>query len=332
MNEDAAPSHISPKGSQAPAWMSWVLRIAGIYNLAWGAYCVLLPQSYFQLVGLKVPDELWLWQCIGMIVGVYGVGYWIAASDPYRHWPITFVGFLGKLFGPIGLVFYAVNGVVPWAFGWTNLTNDVVWLVPFSLILLGAAKAAQARTAPPLSLTDGMKTFRDQNNQSLEELSRSQPRLLVFLRHAGCTFCREALADIQKQRSTIEAQGLGIVLISMLEPAEAKGFFAKYGLDDLPRISDPQRQLYAAFELHRGNVWQLLGPHVWWRGAKAFFGGHGLGRLQGDGFQMPGAFVLADGKIVQAFRHRTAADRPDYAAMATEACAIEHRSPQPAGN
>ena len=29
-----------------------------------------------------------------MIVGVYGIGYIIAAGNPYKHWPIIFVGLL----------------------------------------------------------------------------------------------------------------------------------------------------------------------------------------------------------------------------------------------
>jgi small multidrug resistance pump len=47
-----------------------------------------------------------------MIVGVYGVGYYIAAYDPYRHWPIVFVGFSGKFFGPIGMAFYVMQGKI----------------------------------------------------------------------------------------------------------------------------------------------------------------------------------------------------------------------------
>ena len=43
-----------------------------------------------------------IWQCVGMIVGVYGIGYAIASADPLRHWPIILVGFLGKIFGPLG--------------------------------------------------------------------------------------------------------------------------------------------------------------------------------------------------------------------------------------
>ena len=48
-----------------------------------------------------------------MIVGVYGVGYWIAGDDPYRHWPIVLVGFLGKAFGPVGFATALARGVFP---------------------------------------------------------------------------------------------------------------------------------------------------------------------------------------------------------------------------
>ena len=82
------------------------------------------------------PNYPELWQCIGMIVGVYGVAYAFAASDAHRYWPIVFVGLLGKLFGPIGFLNAAINGTLPWIAGWVNVTNDLVWWIPFSLVLL----------------------------------------------------------------------------------------------------------------------------------------------------------------------------------------------------
>jgi hypothetical protein len=73
-----------------------------------------------------------------MIVGVYGIGYAIAASNPLRHWPIVLLGLLGKIFGPIGFVWAASHGELPWIAGLTILTNDVIWWLPFALILQGA--------------------------------------------------------------------------------------------------------------------------------------------------------------------------------------------------
>jgi small multidrug resistance pump len=79
-----------------------------------------------------------LWQCIGMIVGVYGVGYWIAARDPFTHWPIIVVGLLGKILGPVGYVNSLLKGSFTWKAGLMNVTNDLIWWAPFTLILLGA--------------------------------------------------------------------------------------------------------------------------------------------------------------------------------------------------
>ena len=84
---------------------------------------------------MEIPRYPMIWQCVGMIVGVYGIGYWIAASDPMRHWPITLVGFLGKIFGPIGFAYYLIQGAFPLIFGLTIMTNDLLWWIPFGLIL-----------------------------------------------------------------------------------------------------------------------------------------------------------------------------------------------------
>jgi hypothetical protein len=124
----------------APAWMRRLLVAAAIYNLAWGAGAILFPTLPFEWAGMEPPNYPSLWQCIGMIVGVYGVGYGIAAYDPVRHWPIVLVGLLGKIFGPIGFLWTASRGELPWIAGLTILTNDLVWWLPFGLILRHAAR------------------------------------------------------------------------------------------------------------------------------------------------------------------------------------------------
>ena len=115
----------------------WLVA-AGVYNLAWGAPVILFPDLPFQLVGMEpLPDPgRAIWQCLGMVIGVYGVGYACAAARPLRHWPIVLVGMLGKVLGPIGFVDAAIRGEVPWRSGWLILTNDLIWWVPFGWLLL----------------------------------------------------------------------------------------------------------------------------------------------------------------------------------------------------
>jgi hypothetical protein len=112
-----------------------VLKVAAVYNVLWGAWVVLFPHALFDWAGLARPNYPGLWQCVGMIVGVYGVGYWVAAKDPFKHWPITLVGFLGKILGPIGFAEALWTGVFNLRFGATILTNDLIWWIPFFLIL-----------------------------------------------------------------------------------------------------------------------------------------------------------------------------------------------------
>ncbi|MES2571951.1 MAG: alkyl hydroperoxide reductase [Verrucomicrobiota bacterium] len=117
-----------------------LLMAAGIYNMLWGAWVVLFPNALWSWLAMPPPNYPQLWQCIGMIVGVYGIGYAIAAFAPARHWPIVLVGFLGKVFGPLGMAHALWTGTLPWGFGVTCLTNDLIWWIPFALILRHAWK------------------------------------------------------------------------------------------------------------------------------------------------------------------------------------------------
>ncbi|MEC9372508.1 MAG: SelL-related redox protein [Planctomycetota bacterium] len=307
----------------AAGWMRITLVLAGVYNLLWGGAVVIAPNLAFDLFDMARPVYPGIWQCVGMIVGVYGVGYLVAARDPLRHWPIVLVGFLGKIFGPIGFVMAAVKGELPWLFGVTILTNDLIWWIPFGLILWRAASAAQAGSSDMQNETVQsaermLAQTKTASGETLADLSARTPLLLVFLRHLGCTFCREALADVGARRSEIESRGTRIALVHMSDPEEAREVFARYGLGDVAQVSDPSQALYRSMGLQRGSLWQLFGLKVWWRGFVAgILNRHGVGGLMGDGFQMPGVFLVENGKVVRTFRHESAADRPDYADLST---------------
>jgi small multidrug resistance pump len=116
-------------------WMRGVLYAAAAYNFAWGALAVACPLLLFNWSGMAHPRYPELWQCIGMLVGVYGAAYAFAARDPFRLWPIVFAGLLGKVLGPIGFGYAALQGRLPWSFGWTILSNDLIWWIPFGAIL-----------------------------------------------------------------------------------------------------------------------------------------------------------------------------------------------------
>ncbi len=161
------------------------------------------------------------------------------------------------------------------------------------------------------------------SGESLAKLAEVQPVVLIFLRFFGCSFCREAISDIAKQRKKLEASGLRIVFVHMApDPETAEKFFKKYRLFPIDHIADPEKVLYQAFGLTRSKPTQLLSLMNWIRGFQAVvLEGHGANNPTtelGDGFQMPGVFVLHQGKVKSSFIHQFPYDRPDYA----EICAI----------
>ncbi len=121
-------------------YKSWFYA-AAIYNLVWGGVNIFFPKLLFEWIEMETPTYLPLWQVVGMLVLVYAPGYWWAAGNPERHYHFIVIGLLGKVLGPIGFVGAATTGQLPWSFGWTIVTNDLIWLPAFVLYLREAAKA-----------------------------------------------------------------------------------------------------------------------------------------------------------------------------------------------
>ncbi|MEM7754491.1 MAG: SelL-related redox protein [Planctomycetota bacterium] len=304
-------------GSGSPGWARKWLIAAGIYNLVWGAVVVAFPGLLFSATGMEQPLYPQIWQCVGMIVGVYGIGYLAAARDSRRHWPIILVGFLGKIFGPMGFAMGMARGDLPPGFGLTIPTNDLIWWIPFGMMLWDAAKSRDAYPdgAAP-TVDEALDGLTDQAGETLRALTNKRPTLVVLTRHSGCTFCKEQLADLASQQSAIRDAGLGIAVVTMSPPGAMDAIAGRLGLHDASWISDPERVAYRALEVGRGSFGQLFGLQSWVRGMAATLKGHRVGTLQGDGFQMPGAFVVHDGRVVKAYRHARASDRLDHAEFA----------------
>ncbi len=128
-----------------PQWMGLWLRLAAIYNVLWGASIVLFPNWQFELFGMDLPRYPGFWQCVGMIVGVYGLGYWWAARNPLIHWPIVAVGLIGKIFGPIGFLEAIITKKLPFIFGLNIIFNDLIWWPSFFLIMKAAYDNAKRK-------------------------------------------------------------------------------------------------------------------------------------------------------------------------------------------
>ncbi len=148
-------------------------------------------------------------------------------------------------------------------------------------------------------------------------LSKKKPVLLVFLRQFGCPFCREAMTDLSDQRRRIEAEGIQIILVHMTSEHYARQILSVYELEDLPRVSDPEQVFYDSFGLERGSLWQIFGLKTCARMVStSLLNGHLVGKKKGDQYQLPGLFLLKNGRVVDSYKHQAPSERPSYEEMA----------------
>jgi hypothetical protein len=206
---------------------------------------------------------------------------------------------------------------VPVEFGVALITNDLVWWVPFAMILWAAAKNAHASDEPPEPLGDVLgemqtsagATLLGRSRESADGAARACPPFGVHVLQGSA---RRPRGRAQR----IESAGVRPVIVHMGPPGSLDRLLTGHGLEGVETVSDPERRLYRALEIPRGTFAQLFGPTVWVRGVMATLRGHAVGRLEGDGFQMPGTVVLRDGKVLARHDHETAADRADFAGLA----------------
>ena len=169
--------------------------------------------------------------------------------------------------------------------------------------------------AEQVELVAALQEFHTESGRSLLEVVDQSPVLLIFLRHFGCAFCRQALDQVSQIRDQIAAKGVSPVFVHLGSPERAKPYFDYYQLSDVERVSNPDASLYQhpVFHLSRSNPYlHLVNPAVWKGWLKGALKKYGIGMIQEDAHQMPGVFFLKDRRIVRGFRYETIADEPDY--------------------
>jgi hypothetical protein len=127
-----------------------IFAAAAAYNLAFGLWAAIWPGSFFARFDLEPPRYPSIWACLGMVIGLYGLGYAYAARHLNRASPFIAIGLLGKLLGPAGWILAVTSGEWPVRTITIIVFNDVIWWVPFGLFLLeGARVAARLRGSAP---------------------------------------------------------------------------------------------------------------------------------------------------------------------------------------
>ncbi|HQV78669.1 MAG TPA: SelL-related redox protein [Chitinophagales bacterium] len=308
--------------SKHTAWFKSALFIAGIYHILWGISVLFFPCFWFDLCSLSHPNYIHLWQLIGGYEIIFGIGFLMIAPNPLRHWRLLLLSFIAKLAIVVGFTYFYHLGEEPFIVFNMILTNHLLWLIPFGIILYNAYHHQYLLDNDmiqlnKLELNELLDFFELNDGNNLKEESEKHPIMLVFLRRFGCLFCRETLEHLKKLQPEIEAKGTKIVLVHMHHKEEALEELKKFNLESISSVSDPESILYKGFHLKRGTFFQLFGIKVLFRGIYLWLTKGTFSSIdnEADLFQMPGVFLVFRGKIIKQYVHRSAADIPPYLAL-----------------
>lgn len=130
---------------------------------------------------------------------------------------------------------------------------------------------------------------------------RTRTAVLVFVRHFGCLFCRQQIAEMRPHLGSIHERGAELCIIGSGSIEEARAFRDEQALD-VPLLTDPARNAYRALSMRRG-VWGVL-RGVIQRMAAARAGGFRQSAVAGDPWQLGGVLIMTAGAAGGVERYR----------------------------
>jgi hypothetical protein len=118
-----------------------------VYNVLAGLSMLVFYHEAYKMMGIDQPDVKMPLQLVGILVGLFGVGYWITASNPVENRNVLMLGFWSKLLGSCLSGYYVARGKLPAEFMIIVFFADIIYLVPFYIILKRLYRLAAARPA-----------------------------------------------------------------------------------------------------------------------------------------------------------------------------------------
>ncbi len=141
----------------------------------------------------------------------------------------------------------------------------------------------------------------------------SEGTLLVFLRHFGCMFCREMVADLRNHSAT-DGERERILFFYQGTVPEGRGFFGEHWAS-ARAIADQPLKFYEGFGVPKTSLAQAFSPAVWRSGMKTWSRGYRPGLPQGNVRQLPGLMWAQAGRIVWRHDFEHAGDHPKPSEM-----------------
>ena len=146
----------------------------------------------------------------------------------------------------------------------------------------------------------------------LSDYWQKQPIVLVFVRHFGCTFCRQHIANLRKDYQQFQDAGAQVICVGMGISKVGRGFEILMDLKFPVLVTGETNAPYLEYGLGKGSLGQIFGIRSFVKALKATFQGHVGTSVQGDPYQMPGVFIIdTTGVLKYAHYYEDIGDTPE---------------------
>ena len=116
---------------QLKPWMTYLLRFAATFNLIAGLGMILFYHEGYKILSMPKPAIVLPVQTMGMLVALFGIGYWMVAASPIENRNLLLLGLLSKALGTILVIYNCVDGKLPYAFLPIVFFADLIYVGPF---------------------------------------------------------------------------------------------------------------------------------------------------------------------------------------------------------
>jgi hypothetical protein len=125
----------APKGKPLAKWMKFVLRFAAVFNICAGLFMLIGYHETYKIIGMEKPNINFPMQLVGILVGLFGVGYYLVARNPIENRAVLMLGFWSKFLGSCLGTGYVILGKIDPQFVAVYFFADVIYL-PFFFVIL----------------------------------------------------------------------------------------------------------------------------------------------------------------------------------------------------
>jgi hypothetical protein len=131
--------------------MKFVLRFVAVYNVLAGVNMFCFYHESYKAIGVAKPELNLPIQLVGVLVALFGAGYWMVANNPVENRNVLLLGFWSKLLGSLLGIYYVAAGKLPPIFLAILFFSDIIYLPPFYVILRRLFRLAAEGDAQRLS-------------------------------------------------------------------------------------------------------------------------------------------------------------------------------------